>query len=232
MRKEKTYFWIAFLLVGLLLSLNALLLCLRKDGDALDVYQQFTVCIDAGHGGVDGGVTGVNTGVKESDLNLSVSRLLKEQFENCGITVVMTRKTKDGLYGTATSGFKRRDMEKRREIIEQSKPDMVISIHMNKYSSPSRSGPQVFFLEKGCAGEALAVSLQNALNKFTGNSHSALSGDYFILKCTDSPSVIVECGFLSNAEDERKLSDKEYQAQLAKIIFEGAMMYMYSGNLP
>lgn len=122
MRKEKTYFWIAFLLVGLLLSLNALLLCLRKDGDALDVYQQFTVCIDAGHGGVDGGVTGVNTGVKESDLNLSVSRLLKEQFENCGITVVMTRKTKDGLYGTATSGFKRRDMEKRREIIEQSKP--------------------------------------------------------------------------------------------------------------
>lgn len=77
MRKEKTYFWIAFLLVGLLLSLNALLLCLRKDGDALDVYQQFTVCIDAGHGGVDGGVTGVNTGVKESDLNLSVSRLLK-----------------------------------------------------------------------------------------------------------------------------------------------------------
>lgn len=80
------------MLVGLLLSLNALLLCLRKDGDALDVYQQFTVCIDAGHGGVDGGVTGVNTGVKESDLNLSVSRLLKEQFENCGITVVMTRK--------------------------------------------------------------------------------------------------------------------------------------------
>ena len=186
------------------------------------------MCIDAGHGGVDGGVTGVNTGVKESDLNLSVSRLLKEHFESCGITVVMTRKTKDGLYGTATSGFKRRDMEKRREIIEQSKPDMVISIHMNKYSSPSRSGPQVFFLEKGCAGEALAVSLQNALNKFTGNSHSALSGDYFILKCTESPSVIVECGFLSNAEDERKLSDKEYQAQLTKIIFEGAMMYMLS----
>ena len=85
MRKEKTYFWIAFLLVGLLLSLNALLLCLRKDGDALDVYQQFTVCIDAGHGGVDGGVTGVNTGVKESDLNLSVSRLLKEQFENLSL---------------------------------------------------------------------------------------------------------------------------------------------------
>ena len=134
MRKEKTYFWIAFLLVGLLLALNALLLCLREDGDALDVYQRFTVCIDAGHGGVDGGVTGVNTGVKESDLNLSVSRLLKEHFESCGITVVMTRKTKDGLYGTATSGFKRRDMEKRREIIEQSKPDMVISIHMNKYS--------------------------------------------------------------------------------------------------
>ncbi len=232
MRKEKTYFWIAFVLVGLLLGLNVLLLCLRPGGDALDVYQRFTVCIDAGHGGVDGGVTGVNTGVKESDLNLSVSRLLKEQFESCGITVVMTRKTKDGLYGTATKGFKRRDMEKRREIIEQSKPDMVISVHMNKYSSPSRSGPQVFFLEKGCAGEALAVSLQSALNKFTGNSFSALCGDYFILKCTTNPSVIVECGFLSNAEDERKLCDKEYQTKLAKVVFEGAMMFMYSGNLP
>lgn len=229
MKKEKTYFWISVAIVGILLISNVALFCFRPKGDALDTYQRFTVCIDAGHGGVDGGVTGINTKVKESDLNLLVSRLLKEQFENCGITVVMTRKTKDGLYGTATKGFKRRDMEKRREIIEKSNPDMVISIHMNKYSSPSRSGPQVFFLDKGSSGENLAKSVQKTLNKFAGKTYSALSGDYFILKCTLSPSIIVECGFLSNAQDEKNLCDRQYREQLAKVIFEGAMLYMYSG---
>lgn len=186
----------------------------------------FVVVLDAGHGGIDGGVVGANTGVKESQLNLQVTYLLKDLFQTAGFPVVLTRKDDNGLYGDATDGFKRRDMQKRKEIILQAKANMVISVHMNKFSSPSRSGPQVFFEKTSEAGHQLAEKMQTVLNNFTGNKHDALAGDYYMLKCTESPSIIVECGFLSNAEDERKLMDADYQRQLAEKIFQGALLYV------
>lgn len=221
------------LLCVLAVCLSVVMLMVRTDGavSGEDGFYNFTVVLDAGHGGVDGGVVGVGTGVKESDLNLEMTYLVKECFETCGFPVVLTRKDKNGLYGDATDGFKRRDMAKRREIIQNAKANMVISIHMNKFSSPSRSGPQVFFDENSDDGRALANRIQTVLNDFTGNSHSELKGDYYMLKCTTSPSVIVECGFLSNAEDERKLTDREYQKQLAEKIFRGAVLYMSGAGL-
>jgi len=77
------------------------------------------IVIDAGHGGIDGGVTGVQTGAKESDLNLQISFELKERLERAGFSVVMTRKTEAGLYDTTAKGFKKRDMLKRKECIEK-----------------------------------------------------------------------------------------------------------------
>ena len=191
----------------------------------------FVVVLDAGHGGIDGGVVGVNTKVKESTLNLQMTYILKELFTTAGFPVVLTRTDDNGLYGDATDGFKRRDMQKRKEIILQAKANMVISVHMNKFSSPSRSGPQVFFEESSEAGKLFAQKMQAVLNDFTGNKHSALAGDYFMLKCTESPSIIVECGFLSNAEDERKLINKDYQRQLAEKIFNGALLYISGSGM-
>lgn len=185
------------------------------------------IVIDAGHGGVDAGVLGVNTSVKESDINLAISRKLKGCFTAAGFTVVMTRTNNGGLYGTYSSGFKMRDMKRRKAIIEECAADMVISIHQNRCSIPSRRGGQVFFDGGSESGKSLAACIQTELNgmKECVRQYSPLAGDYYMLKCTKSPSVIVECGFLSNAEDEKLLTDDEYQSNLAYAIFKGAVAY-------
>ena len=185
------------------------------------------IVLDAGHGGVDGGVRGVQTGVKESDLNLAIVLALKSQLEEVGFEVVLTRKTKDGLYDSTAKGFKKRDMQKRKEIIERENPAFVVSVHQNYYPSSKTRGAQVFFAKDNADGERFATALQNRLNalyKPQGvKERKASSGDYFMLKCTESPSVIVECGFLSNAEDERLLSTIEWQRKLVQTIARGIL---------
>lgn len=186
-----------------------------------------TVVIDAGHGGVDGGVQSPG-GVKESDLNLQYAKTLQKYFERAGFKVVQTRKTKEGLYGLATNGFKMRDMQKRKEIIAAANADFVVSLHMNKFSQSWRSGPQVFFQSQNDQGRALAEILQNVFNRFTGNNHQAIGGDFFI--CRESPcaAVIVECGFLSNAQETEKLQTESYREELCSKIFDGVMLFLYS----
>jgi len=197
-------------------------------GSASNTSTGITVVLDAGHGGIDGGVTGVNTGVKESDLNLAVVRKIEKCLTDAGINVVLTRKTDGGLYGIAVGSFKSRDMKKRKEIIEKAKPNVVISIHMNKFPVSTRRGAQVFYKNTSSSGKALANNVQNALNDIEEavRSFSPLSGDYYILNCTEYPSIIVECGFLSNAEDEKLLSDDVYQEKLAYTIFKGIISYL------
>lgn len=187
----------------------------------------FTVVIDAGHGGVDGGVVGVD-GVKESTLNLAYSKTLGEIFERSGFNVVYTRKSENGLYGMATNGFKLRDMKRRKEIIDQARPNLLISVHMNKFSQSRRSGPQVFYQEGKGDGQTLAYSLQRVLNDFTGNSHEAIAGDYYVCRETNCPAVIVECGFLSNPTECAQLQTDAYREQLCRQIFSGVMLYLYN----
>ncbi len=185
------------------------------------------IVIDAGHGGIDAGVLGVVTKEKESDVNLAIAKQLKGYFADAGFTVVMTRKTNAGLYGSANSGFKMRDMKKRKEIIINSKADMVISVHQNFCPIPSRRGGTVFFDKNSESGKRLAADIQAALNDMEEcvSENDALVGDYYMLKCTESPSVIVECGFLSNADDEALLTSPEYQKKIAYAIFKGAVGY-------
>lgn len=185
------------------------------------------IVIDAGHGGVDAGVLGVNTKTKESDINIAIAKQLKGYFVNAGFAVVMTRKTNAGLYGAPTKGFKMRDMKKRKQIIDDSGADMVISVHQNFCPIPSRRGGTVFFDKSSECGKSLADFIQKSLNELNESvkPNEALAGDYYMLKCTQSPSVIVECGFLSNAEDEKLLTSSEYQKEIAYAIFKGAVSY-------
>lgn len=185
------------------------------------------IVIDAGHGGIDAGVRGKTSGVKESDINLSIAYSLKGYFTDAGFCAILTRKSQAGLYGLPTKGFKLRDMQARRDVIEACGADMVISVHQNFYSDTSRRGAQVFFDKDSESGKQLAVCIQNSLNAMDGaaESHSPLIGDYYMLKCTHSPSVIVECGFLSNAADEELLLDGEYRKSIAYAIFAGAVSY-------
>ena len=194
--------------------------------------QRLTIVIDAGHGGIDGGVVGRVSGVKESDINLSISRCLQKEFEEAGFRVVQTRPTEAGLYGTATAGYKKRDMQKRAEIIQENAPALVISVHQNFFSMTSRRGAQVFFRNDSSSSRTLACAIQTAFNEMpeTAKKYSALAGDYYVLNCSDYPSVIVECAFLSNPEDEALLITQDYQKKVASVIAQGALSYLACGS--
>ncbi|MDE6505062.1 MAG: N-acetylmuramoyl-L-alanine amidase [Clostridia bacterium] len=185
------------------------------------------IVIDAGHGGIDAGVRGITTNTKESDINLSIAKKLRSCFSDAGFSVVLTRSNNGGLYGLSTSGFKMRDMKKRKEIIQTAKADMVISVHQNFCPIPTKRGGTVFFDKSSESGKLLAGFIQTELNTLNEGvkPNEALAGDYYMLKCTDNPSVIVECGFLSNAEDEKNLLSESYQERLAYAIFKGAVSY-------
>ena len=220
-------------LIAIVLAIAVVALCVGGGvGLAATAASPFTgpvVVIDAGHGGIDHGVVG-DSGFLESDFNLMMSRELKEFLEGANFKVVMTRETSDGLYGDSIENFKRRDMAARKEIIRKANPDFVISIHANKFPGDSRRGAQVFYDGLSGEGKSLAQSIQSGLNylndKYTGKTYSALSGDYYMLKCTQNPSVIVECGFLSNDEDEALLKDAEYRQKLAFAIYSGVVGYL------
>lgn len=191
----------------------------ESDRETVSVFDDVVV-IDAGHGGVDGGVVG-SSGVKESELNLMISRTLKKELERLGYKVVMTRKDSNAL-----AKGKKADMQARKKIIDEAKPDMVVSIHVNKFSDKSRRGAQVFYDDtKKWAKEGMYM--QNVLNEFINAKYAgrknimALGGDYFMTKCYDGPSLIIECGFISNGEDEKLLTSQEYRSVLAKYIATG-----------
>ena len=191
--------------------------------------KRVTVVLDAGHGGIDAGVTG-KSGLKESDFNLDMAFRLKEKMEKEGFFVVLTRENEKGLCPDDEPKFKREDMRKRKEIVQKTSPDLLISIHANKFPSADRRGAQVFFDDFNLSGKELARSVQerfNGLNeKYVGRRFAALGGDYFVLKCTHAPSVIAECGFLSNSEDEKLLCDPGYREELAEAIFDGAVDFL------
>ncbi len=215
----------------LFLTLLTFVLCfgaLSKTALGEASSSKIKVVLDAGHGGIDGGVAGVNTGIKESELNLSVVKKIEKYLIDAGINVVLTRTSEAGLYGVASSSLKRKDMQKRKEIIEKAKPDLVISIHMNKYSLSTRRGAQVFYKKSDDSSKLLAQSIQDNFNqmKEAVRSCAALAGDYYILNCTEYPSVIAECGFLSSPEDEALLVTEEYQDALAYTVFKGIVGYL------
>lgn len=213
----------------LLLSTYVALLCVRTRA-AASPSDRFTVVIDAGHGGIDGGVSGITTGVKESELNLDIARKLKTKFDKSGAKTVMTRKTEAGLYGIYSKGFKRRDMQKRKQITLNAKADVFVSIHLNYYSSPSRRGAQVFYKIDEEKSKSLADIVQAELNggKEYERDYTALAGDYYVLNEADCAAILCECGFLSNAEDEKLLLTDEYRTEIAEKIFNGIEKYRFS----
>ncbi len=192
---------------------------------------RLTVVIDAGHGGIDGGVVASN-GVKESELNLDIAKKIESRLKGYGVNVVMTRTGSGGLYGLATKGFKKRDMQKRKEIISSANADLVVSIHINKCSFAYRSGAQVFYKMGDQKSKDFALLMQSNLNQMPTATEKGLSlvGDYYILNCSSIPSVLVECGFFSNSEDERLLLTEEYRNSLAGVISSSILTQLLSAE--
>ena len=193
-----------------------------------DMKQVKTVVIDPGHGGNDPGGMGAS-GVLEKDVNLSVALYLKDYLEHQGICVVMTRETDQGLYSETAQNKKKEDLAKRISIIEETKPDFVLCIHQNIFTDAKYSGAQVFYYKESEEGARLASSIQSQLIKGVdpGNTRVPKSNmNYYMLKQSPVPIVIVECGFLSNIEEEAKLGTREYQRDLAWNIYLGTMHYL------
>ncbi|MDD3947158.1 MAG: N-acetylmuramoyl-L-alanine amidase [Clostridia bacterium] len=187
------------------------------------------VVLDAGHGGKDGGTSGVNSGVSEAEINLILVKKIEGLLKAQNIGVILTRKDENSLY-TESVTKKHRDMEARKKIILDTCPTLVVSIHCNKFPDSSRRGAQVFYEPLSEKGKTLALSIQNNLNTinndYVGRAFTILKGDYYILHCSAYPSAIVECGFLSNSEDDALLNKPDYQDKLAYRIFCGILGYL------
>lgn len=190
--------------------------------DEIETVEKVIV-IDAGHGGSDPGKIGVN-GALEKDINLEISKRIKILLEEKGISVFMTRETDEMLCEeTFENNRKRADMAKRAELINEIKPDMAVSIHQNSYTDPEVSGAQVFYYSESEEGERMASMIQNALTEMDNENtrKEKANGNYYLLKRTKVPTIIVECGFLSNYSEAAKLVEEEYQDMISNAIVKG-----------
>lgn len=189
---------------------------------------QICVVIDAGHGGDDPGKIGVNQ-LLEKDVNLSIALKVRQYLEAQGIRVVMTREDENGLYDSGASNKKVQDMKRRVALIEETAPAITVSIHQNSYPEEYVHGAQVFYYENSRDGQLLAQLLQSQLvEKLDPENHRQIkpNDSYYLLKKTNIPIVIVECGFLSNQTEAKLLGQEEYQDRVAWAIHMGILQYL------
>ena len=205
---------------------TGLLLYTGQATDAAAGKAAVTVVIDPGHGGVDGGAE-ADDGTPEKNINLNIALKLKQLAENDGWNVIMTREEDTGLYSEQNSTIrskKTEDLKKRKEIFDSSAADAAVSIHLNSYTADrSVRGAQVFYADGSEESKMLAECIQNQMK----NRRRAMAkSDVLILQQAKVPTVIAECGFLSNYEESRKLRTDECQNKLAKNIYSGIKNYI------
>jgi len=193
-----------------------------------------TIIIDAGHGGMDGGTVGCS-GALEKDLNLSVAEKLKECAEKAGYTVIMTRSEDTSLHSGENLSIrqqKRSDLEYRKSILTESGALAFISIHMNNFQNPKYKGAQVFYANNDKSkilGEAIQKSLIDGIDNNNNRAAQVAPTSIYTLKGVAETAVIVECGFLSNPEEEKLLTQPDYQQKVAECILNGLNSYK-NGN--
>lgn len=191
------------------------------------------IVVDAGHGGSDPGKVGINN-VLEKDINLDLALKLKKLLEQKKITVILTRDSDVGLYSESATSKKADDMQKRCRIIADANPIFTISLHQNSYPSPDVKGAQVFYYGQSESGKELAEILQeNLISHVDPENHRAAKANesYYLLKKTPTPTVIVECGFLSNPDEAALLTDDNYQDKLVRAIYMGIISYLEKKEL-
>ena len=182
------------------------------------------IVIDAGHGGRDGGATGYD-GTLEKDLNLQISLILADLMRASGYDVVMTRTEDQMLVTDDGTGSKKLQDLKKRLMIASSYPDSItVSIHCNKFPLESCKGLQVYHSDSEAA-KTLAARIQESVTSLIqpDNHRKAKKTDssIYLLDRAKTPSILIECGFLSNAEECESLKDSEYQKELALAILKG-----------
>ena len=187
--------------------------------------KHYTVVIDAGHGGIDGGAVSAS-GILEKDVNLAVARKLAALCDASGIDFVMTR-DEDRLLVDDSIKKKRKmhDLKNRVALTESTENAVFVSIHMNNFPDKRYSGLQVWYSENDELSQSLAALVQTYAKTFLDPQNSReikkAGSAIFVLDRLNVPAVLVECGFLSNPYECRLLSTEEYQMKLALVIFAG-----------
>jgi len=180
------------------------------------------IVIDAGHGGPDPGKPG-KYGKDEDELNLEIAQKLRELIEESGGIVVMTRED-DTLSDSSLSKDLKNRVVKANEVIA----DVLISIHLNSFSQSKYKGAQVFYQNNSEKGKLLAELIQQELRNTLDPNNDRMaksSNSYYLLRNAKMPAVIVECGFMSNPEEEKLLNDENYQYKIAWAIYKGLIHY-------
>jgi len=217
------YFLIAILLILTASILHQVYtLWIRDDVDtAADPSTLRTVILDAGHGGFDGGAVSV-TGTAEKTLNLDTSLTLAALLKAQGYRVILTRETDTELTHESGGSRKMQDLKGRLTIMEKNPAVPFLSIHMNKFPQAKYSGLQVYYSQNDTAAKSLADGIQSAVKEHLQPANDRVTkpatSSIFLLHKATSPAVLIECGFLSNEEEARKLEDPEYRNALCLAI--------------
>ncbi len=205
------------------------------EDQAVTVMSDSRVCdriiiIDAGHGGEDSGA--VSNGLYEKDINLSIALKLRDMLSVCGYRTVLTRDSDISIYDSSAETTREKkvsDLKKRVEIINSSPDNILVSIHQNKFEQSKYSGAQFFYStnspESIKLAESMRASVTGLIQPENKRELKPADSSIYILANARVPAVIAECGFLSNEEEAKKLSDEGYQQQLAFSLLCGIMNY-------
>lgn len=193
-----------------------------------------TLVLDAGHGGMDGGAVAAD-GTAEQDINLSIALRCRELAGLYGIPTVMTREDTQSLRYDPEKSIRQNkvaDIRARAEITQNTRNPVFVSIHLNKFTDAAYHGAQVFWSKNNQEGKILAESIQSSLiaGISDGNKRAAKQAvdSIWLMKTLTCPAVIVECGFLSNAQETELLKQDTYQRRLALCIVSGYVNVYHS----
>ena len=216
----KRYAWIYLYVVAFFLGCGALLLHSVETVGSMQPFDSYPVIIiDAGHGAPDGGATGVS-GVKEDHVNLLISRRLEALLTLMGYECIMTR-TDSGCIATQGDTIRQKkqsDLRNRVELVNNQPTAVLVSIHQNHFPDKRYSGPQVFWASGAEAlAETMQTELTDALSPGSRRSTKRAAGIY-LMEHIEHPGVLVECGFLSNPEEEQKLASGAHQKKIAAVL--------------
>ena len=189
-----------------------------------------SVIVDAGHGLPDGGAVGA-CGSIEQEINIAIAKKLEEVLAGKNIDVIMTRSDESGIWTEKSNTIREKkveDMYNRLKIMKKSDADLFVSIHMNSYTNTSTSGLRIFYSPEFEEIKPLAENIQIRMAEVTGaktNVVKAADSKLFLMKKAPIPAILVECGFISNPQEEKKLNNEEYQARLAWAIADAIEKY-------
>lgn len=194
-----------------------------------------TIVLDAGHGVPDEGAQSSN-GTTEAQTNLKITLKLQNLLEQSGCKVVLTRSDENAIYSLDANTLREKkisDIHNRVKIGNESSADIFVSIHLNKIPQPQYWGWQCFYNSKNESSINLAKKIQANLNNSIQKENTRVTmklDTVYIMKHVEIPITIVECGFLSNPEEEKQLLEDEYQNRLAWGIYTGIMDYFSSNR--